>query len=62
MKTEPKYDTPEGCAEEALAIFFLLPLLPLFALICLAKYASRKISYWVYWCYDSITDKMTEDE
>ena len=57
-----KYNAPEGCAEEALAIFFLLPLLPLFALICLAKYASRKISYWVYWCYDSITDKMTKNE
>lgn len=57
-----KYDTPEGCAEEALAIFFLLPLLPLFALTALALYVSRKISYWVYWCYESITDKVTEDE
>ena len=57
-----KYDTPEGCAEEALAIFVLLPILPLFILICLVMYASRKISYWVYWCYDSIADKMTEDE
>lgn len=57
-----KYDTPEGCTSEALAIFVLLPILPLFALTALALYASRKISYWVYWCYDSITDKMTEDE
>ena len=53
-----KYDTPEDCAEEALAIF-VLPLLPLFALIWLALYASRKISYWVYWCYASIIDKIT---
>ena len=57
-----KYDTPEGCAEEALAVFVLLPLLPLFALMCLAIYASRKISYWVNWCYDSIIDKMIEDK
>ena len=57
-----KYDTPEGCAAEALAIFFLLPVLPLFALTALALYASRKISYWVYWCYVSITDKMTKDD
>ena len=57
-----KYNAPEGCAAEALAIFVLLPLLPLFALMCLAIYASRKISYWVNWCYDSITDKMIEDE
>ena len=57
-----KYDTPKGCAEEAVAIFILLPLLPLFALIWLALYASRKISYWVYWCYDSIADKMTKNE
>ena len=54
-----KYNAPEGCAEEALAIFILLPLLPLFALIWLALYASRKISYWVYWCYASIIDKIT---
>ena len=57
-----KYDNPEGCASEVLAIFFLLPLLPLFALICLALYVSRKISYWIYWCYNSLTDKVTEDE
>ena len=57
-----KYDNPEGCAMTALAIFVLLPLLPLFALTALALYASRKISYLVYWCYESITDKVTEDE
>lgn len=62
MKTEPKYEVPEGCEAEALAVFVLLPLLPLIALMCLAIYASRKISYCVYWCYDSIIDKMTEDE
>ena len=57
-----KYNAPEGCAAEALAVFVLLPLLPLFVLMCLAIYVSRKISYWVNWCYDSITDKMIEDE
>ena len=57
-----KYDIPEGCAMTALAIFILLPLLPLFTLIWSALYVSRKISYWVYWCYASIIDKMTEDE
>lgn len=57
-----KYDTPKGCAMIALAIFVLLPLLPLIALTCLAIYTSRKISYLVYWCYDFIADKMTEDE
>lgn len=62
MKTEPKYEVPKGCAAEALAIFILLPLLFLFTLIWLALHASEKISYWVYWCYDSIIDKMTEDE
>ena len=62
MKTEPKYEAPEGCAAEALAVFVLLPLLPLVVLIWLALYASEKISYWVYWCYDSIIDKMTKNE
>lgn len=62
MKTEPKYEAPEGCVAEALAVFLLLPLIPLFALMCLAIYASRKISYWVYWCYDIIMEKMMEDE
>lgn len=57
-----KYNNPEGCAMRALAIFVLLPLLPLFALIWSALYASRKISYWVYWCYDSITDEILGDE
>lgn len=57
-----KYNPPKGCAAEALAFFVLLPILPLFALTALALYASRKISYWVYWCYESITDKVTEDE
>ena len=57
-----KYKNHEGCAMRALAIFVLLPLLPLFALIWSALYASRKISYWVYWCYASIIYKMTEDE
>lgn len=57
-----KYNPPKGCAAEALAIFILLPLLFLFTLIWLALHASEKISYWVYWCYDSIIDKMTEDE
>lgn len=57
-----KYDTPKGCAAEASAIFVLLPILPLFVLTALAFYVSRKISYWVYWCYESITDKVTEDE
>ena len=57
-----KYDTSEGCAMIVLAIFVLLPLLPLIALTCLAIYMSRKISYLVYWCYDFIVDKMMEDE
>lgn len=57
-----KYNPPKGCAAEALAIFILLPLLLLFTLIWLALDASRKISYWVYWCYNSIIDKITEDE
>ena len=57
-----KDNPPKGCVEEAIAVFVLLPLLPLFALMCLAIYASRKISYWVNWCYDSIIDKMIEDE
>nr|DAI45601.1 MAG TPA: hypothetical protein [Bacteriophage sp.] len=42
MKTEPKYEAPEGCVAEALAVFVLLPLLPLITLMCLAIYASRK--------------------
>lgn len=57
-----KYDTPKGCTMTALSIFVLLPILPLFTLTALALYASRKISYWIYWCYDSITNKVTEDE
>lgn len=57
-----KDEAPEGCVAETIAVFVLLPLLPLFTLIWLALYASEKISYWVYWCYGSIIDKMTEDE
>lgn len=62
MKKELKYKDHDNCYDIVIAIVVLLPLLPLSILMCLVIYASRKISYWVYWCYDSITDKMTEDE
>lgn len=57
-----KYMAPNGCSDQAIAIFVLLPLLPLCVLLILVLKAISKISYCVYWCYDFITEKAKEDE
>lgn len=61
MKRE-KYNAPNGCADQAIAIFVMMPLLPLYVFLILLLKAISKISYCVYWCYDFLSEKMSEYE